>query len=41
MAAIILLGTPWRNLRVWLLPALGAFLVPALVVVTQRRLVGW
>jgi hypothetical protein len=40
MAAIILLGTPRRRLRLWLLPALEVVLVPALIVVTQRRLVG-
>ena len=37
LAVIILLGTPRRWLRVWL-PVLGAVLVPALIVVTQRRL---
>ena len=36
MAAIILLGTPLRRLRSWL-PYLGLLLIPALVVVTQRR----
>ena len=40
LAAIILLGTPRHNLRVWLLPALDLVMVPALIVVTQRRLVG-
>ena len=40
LAAIILLGTPRRNLRAWLLPVLEVVLVPAFVVVTQRRLVG-
>jgi hypothetical protein len=40
LAAIILLGTPRHNLRAWLLPALGVIAVPALIVVTQRRLVG-
>jgi hypothetical protein len=40
LAAIILLGTPRRHLRVWLLPVLEVILVPALIVVTQRRLVG-
>jgi hypothetical protein len=41
MAAIILLGTPRRrHLRTWLLPGLEVLLVPALLVVTQRRLVG-
>jgi len=37
---IILLGTPRRTLGAWLLPLLGASLVPVLIVVTQRRLVG-
>ena len=37
MAAIILLGTPLRGLRSWL-PYLGLLLIPALIVVTQRRL---
>ena len=40
LAAIILLGTPRRRLRAWLLPALEVLLIPALIVVTQRRLVG-
>jgi hypothetical protein len=40
LAAIILLGTPWRRLRAWLLPALEVLLIPAFIVVTQRRLVG-
>ena len=40
LAAIILLGTPRRDLRAWLLPALEVLLLPALIVVTQRRLVG-
>jgi len=40
MAAIILLGAPRRHLRSWLLPALAALVIPALLVVTQRRLVG-
>ncbi len=38
MAAIILLGTARRFLGAWLLPSLAASLVPALIVVTQRRL---
>jgi hypothetical protein len=37
LAAIILLGTPRYRLRAWL-PVLGVILVPALIVVTQRRL---
>jgi hypothetical protein len=40
LAAIILLGTPRHRLREWLLPALEVLLIPALIVVTQRRLVG-
>lgn len=40
LAAIILLGTPRHRLRTWLLPALEVLLIPALIVVTQRRLVG-
>jgi hypothetical protein len=40
LAAIILLGTPRQHLRAWLLPALQVLLIPALVAVTQRRLVG-
>ena len=40
LAVIILLGTPRRTLGAWLLPLLGASLVPVLIVVTQRRLVG-
>jgi hypothetical protein len=40
LAAIILLGTPRHRLRAWLIPALEVLLIPALIVVTQRRLVG-
>jgi hypothetical protein len=40
MAAIILLGTPRRHLRTWLLPGLAVLLVPVLLAVTQRRLAG-
>ena len=40
LAAIILLGTPRHRLRAWLLPALEVLLIPALIVVTQRRLAG-
>ncbi len=40
LAAIILLGTPGHRLRAWPLPALEVLLIPALIVVTQRRLVG-
>jgi hypothetical protein len=38
LAVIILLGTPRRNLGAWLLPSLAASVVPALILVTQRRL---
>jgi hypothetical protein len=38
LAVIILLGTARRYLGAWLLPSLAASLVPALIVVTQRRL---
>jgi hypothetical protein len=38
LAVIIPLGTPRRRLPVWLLPSLAALTVPALVLVTQRRL---
>jgi hypothetical protein len=37
LAAVVLLGTPRHRLRSWL-PYLGVLLVPALIVVTQRRL---
>jgi len=40
LAVIILLGTPRRTLGAWLVPWLAASLVPVLIVVTQRRLVG-
>jgi hypothetical protein len=40
LAVIILLGTPRRSLGARLLPSLAAFTLPALVVVTQRRLTG-
>jgi hypothetical protein len=40
LAAIILLGRPRYRLRAWLLPGLEVLLIPALIVVTQRRLVG-
>jgi hypothetical protein len=40
LAAVILLGTPRHRLRAWLLPALEVLLIPAFIVVTQRRLVG-
>jgi hypothetical protein len=38
LAVIILLGTPRRTLGAWLLPSLGALTIPALLVVTQRRI---
>lgn len=38
LAVIILLGTARRRIPVWLLPSLAALTVPALVLVTQRRL---
>jgi hypothetical protein len=38
LAVIILLGTPRRSLGARLLPTLAALTVPALIVVTQRRL---
>ena len=40
LAVIILLGVPRRTFGAWLLPSLAALTVPALIVVTQRRLVG-
>jgi hypothetical protein len=40
LAVIILLGTPRRTSGTWLLPSLTAFALPALIVVTQRRLIG-
>ncbi len=40
LAVIILLGAPRRSLGGWVLPSLAALTVPALIVVTQRRLVG-
>jgi hypothetical protein len=40
LAVIILLATPRRTFGAWLLPTLAAFTVPALIVVTQRRLTG-
>ena len=40
LAVIILLGTPRRTLGVWLLPSLAALTMPALIVITQRRLTG-
>ena len=40
LAVIILLGTPLRSVGTRLLPYLSAFVLPALIVVTERRLVG-
>jgi hypothetical protein len=40
LAVIILLGTPVRGIGTWLLPYLAGFALPALIVVTERRLVG-
>ncbi len=40
LAVIIVLGTPRRHLGARLLPYLAAFTLPALVLVTERRLVG-
>jgi hypothetical protein len=40
LAVIILLGTPRKTLGAWLLPSLAVLTVPALIVVTQRRLTG-
>jgi hypothetical protein len=40
LAAIILLGLPRRSLGARLLPSLAALALPALIVVTQRRLIG-
>jgi hypothetical protein len=38
LAVVILLGAPRRSIAWWLLPTLAAFTLPALIVVTQRRL---
>jgi len=40
LAVIILLATPRRTFPASLLPSLAAFTLPALIVVTQRRIVG-
>jgi hypothetical protein len=40
LAVIILLGTPRRGLGARLLPSLAALTVPALILVTQKRLTG-
>ena len=40
LAVIILLGTPRRTLGAWLLPSLAGLMMPALIVITQRRFTG-
>ena len=40
LAVIILLGTPRRTLGAWLLPSMAALIMPALIVITQRRFTG-
>jgi hypothetical protein len=40
MAVIILLGAPRRSLAAWVLPSLAVVAVPALTLITQRRLTG-
>lgn len=40
LAVIILLGTPRRTLGAWLLPSMAALTMPALIVITQRRITG-
>jgi hypothetical protein len=40
LAVIILLGARRRTLGYWLLPSLAAFTLPALMVVTQHRVIG-
>jgi hypothetical protein len=40
LAVVILLSTPRRTLGAWLLPELAALTMPALIVITQRRLTG-
>jgi hypothetical protein len=40
LAVVILLGTPRRTSGTWLLSSLAACALPALIVVTQRRLIG-
>ena len=40
LAVVILLGGARRSLGSWALPSLAALLLPALIVVTQRRLIG-
>ena len=40
LALVILLGTPRRSLPAWVLPWLAGLTLPALTVVTQRRLTG-
>ena len=40
LAVIILLGTPRRALGAWLLPSLAGLMMPALIVIAQRRFTG-
>jgi hypothetical protein len=40
LAVVILLGTPLQSLATRLLPYLAGFVLPALILVTERRLVG-
>ena len=40
LAVIILLGTPRRRLGAWLLPSLAGLMMPALIVIAQRRFTG-
>ncbi len=40
LAVVILLGTPRRTLGAWVLPEMAALTMPALIVITQRRLAG-
>lgn len=40
LAVIILLGTARRTLGAWVLPSLAGLSMPALIVITQRRLTG-
>ena len=40
LAVIILLGAPRRTFGAWLLPSLAGLTIPALIVITERRLTG-
>jgi hypothetical protein len=40
LGVIILLGAPRRSMGAWVLPSIATLTVPALIVVTQRRLTG-